>query len=129
MLNAILIGTVGGLSLSAAGAEKDEPAFVLNDQASGILKVSPGKSFFIKLPAQLGTGTVWSVPNLPKGIRQVGDSKVESGNGDIPGGVQLQVFHFVVSSAGKVSLTLIYSQPFEAGAKPVKTIRLAIEAR
>ncbi len=109
-------------SLGASPALAEPPGGV-----AGTVQLPVGTEFPVRLPLQGGTGYSWTLDHDVPGIVQLGPPT--TGLARRPGGPQLQVFHFRATEIGRREISFSYGQPWQGGAKAVRTHRILVIAR
>ena len=122
--------SVRGLILASAflfpalAVRAEAPVMVSAKQSGKTVTLTVGGSLEVRLSAQLGTGYGWHVTTPAEAIlTKDGEPKTEPTPGvkQMPGGPEIQVFHFTAKAAGKSDLKLQYFRQFEPGKKPLRT--------
>jgi predicted secreted protein len=111
------------------------PAVTITEGDNGkTITVNRGDLFEVKLKAQLGTGYGWQQKSAPDIIEVKGaprqavtpgkeKDKVEAG------GFELQVFTYRALKLGKGDISYEYRQPWNKGARALKTYRVSLEIK
>lgn len=90
----------------------------------GSIRVSPGETFALELPAMATAGFLWVCRAVPAELEKAGDSIAPAG--EAVGASSLQRFEFRALRAGKATLELTYGQPW---GEPESTKRIEVEVR
>jgi inhibitor of cysteine peptidase len=124
--NLFIILFIGAVFM--AGCAK--PYMIITDADNGKGKNIPrGEQFWIKLPAQLGTGYSWKITSPESNFESIGSPVTESSGSAMPGGSEHQIFKFKANKAEEADLNLEYIQPWEKNFKPAKsfTVKIKVE--
>jgi predicted secreted protein len=84
-----------------------------------------GQELQVRLEARPGTGYRWTTPQ-PLAFLKLERSDFEGGG--LPGGTEVQVFHFLATSTGEGRLVLHYMQPWAKGTPPERVFTVSVTA-
>ena len=129
-LVAALLALTGLAAVTAPGQTTDpskvERTLVDRDN-NHTIRVAPGNTLVARLNATPSTGYSWQITkNDPKLLTPQGKPTYLPPPNAAPGAGGRQVFTFKVLSAGKGTLELAYTRPWEKKVKPAKTWRITV---
>jgi predicted secreted protein len=110
-----------------------EPAEVNEDDDGGRVKLQLGQILVVTLESNPTTGYRWEqAENAESVLRQIGEAEFkpsETGDPPLVGAGGWEILRFRASSAGQMTLQLVYHRPWEEGVEPLKTFSLQIIVR
>jgi inhibitor of cysteine peptidase len=118
-------------SSAAADPKATLPKVTLTDQDSGKeIDLTTGSMLIVKLPSNPSTGYRWTVVGDPAPLKLQKTSFQRMGkNADEVGAPGSDVFQLRASSAGMVTLTILYRRSWEYNIPPVKTFTVRVNVR
>lgn len=125
-LISLFVATITHTKGMAMGASD---SVVVTDKHNGSkITVKKGAILILKLNAQIGTGYSWKISHMDsKKLQSLGESQVESGEQEMPGAAEQQVFGFKAIGSGVSTLELQYVRPWEQGSKPEKIYSIKVQ--
>ena len=107
-----------------------EPVEVNEDDDGGQVELRLGQILVVTLESNPTTGYRWEQAENPESIlKQIGAAEfVPSETGDPPlvGAGGWEILRFRASSAGQMTLQLVYHRPWDEGVEPLKTFSLQV---
>jgi len=99
-----------------------------NESSSGkLVEIAVGSTLKITLESNATTGYSWALKEISDtGILQKTDNTYEAPTSGLIGAGGKEVWNFKAFKAGKVSLSMEYSQPWAGGQKGAKSFNLTV---
>jgi inhibitor of cysteine peptidase len=92
------------------------------------VSVRQSEEFEVRLAATPTTGYSWQLVNSPPQIQPIGNSYVQSAQGQpVAGGSGVQVFRFRASQPGSYRLTFELKRPWESQAQQSRAIQVQVQ--
>ena len=110
------------------GADKLATITLSESQNGSTVQLSSDSKLLVRLPAQLGTGYVWTVVKQDDKVLRLAAKNVE-GQQKLPGGTDLQLFQFSPVSQGSTDVELAYKQPWQNDQEPARVFRFRVVVR
>jgi inhibitor of cysteine peptidase len=100
--------------------EGQETLIVDESRPQQQVAIREGSTLKVILNGRPGTGYSWQLADFDKSRLQLVE-RTSRGSGDLPGGVEQQIFAFRAVDSGATSLTFNYQRSWEKNTPPAKT--------
>ena len=107
-----------------------DPIEVNENDDGGQVELKLGQMLVVTLESNPSTGYRWEQAENPESIlKQMGEAEFkpsETGEPPLIGAGGWEIFRFRASSAGQMTLQLVYHRPWEEGVEPIKTFSFQV---